>query len=227
MLRSAKAVAGETRGLGSSGETPKPTELRAVRPLSINGYRAANLDALTDLIQKRSQTLAAIPGEPPISASPADTGAGYGSFILRAPKAFAERGGGRSLRELYGRSSAEFTAYPAIGPDAITNLHRTRIEKACRYASGRRRSERLVLVRRDGNEMLLQSRMDMQRWGVTGTTNGQEDIYRGHTFVRVDCTNDMSRLVNGQFVTIPAEQALRIISVTKNSEGRISVEASF
>ena len=84
-----------------------------------------------------------------------------------------------------------------------------------------------VLVSREGNRLLLQSRVELSNFGITSTTNGQADVYRGHTFVTVDCTKDPSRFINGQLVTIPAEQALRIISVSKNSQDRIDVEAVY
>ena len=84
-----------------------------------------------------------------------------------------------------------------------------------------------VLVKREGNQVLLQSRMELRSFGIMSYTNGQEDVYRGHTFVAVTCTKDMGRFINGQLVTIPAEQPLRIISVSKNSQDRIDVEASF
>ena len=84
-----------------------------------------------------------------------------------------------------------------------------------------------VLVKQEGSQVLLQSRAKLRNFGITLSTNGRDAIYRGNTFVTVNCSKDMSRFISGQLVTIPAEQPLQIISVSQNNQGQINVEASF
>jgi hypothetical protein len=82
-----------------------------------------------------------------------------------------------------------------------------------------------VLVQREGNQVLLQSRVEMRDWFPNVPAN--DPMFRGHTFVNVTCYKDISNFVKDQIVTIPAEQPLRIISVSKGSGTGINVQASF
>jgi hypothetical protein len=84
-----------------------------------------------------------------------------------------------------------------------------------------------VLLRREGNKVLLQSRMEMRKYGIEITTDDKVAVFRGQTYVTATCEHDLSPYLDGTLVNIPAEAPLTIQSVKKDAQGRIFVEATF
>lgn len=84
-----------------------------------------------------------------------------------------------------------------------------------------------VIVSRDGNKALLQSREQTRKYGISITIGGREAVFRGQTFVILTCENDFSPFGRGGLVSIPASRPLRINSVGKNARGQVIVDAWF
>ena len=166
-----------------------------------NDYETGSLRALTRLIQERTEVLKAALKEVSTATSP----------TVQTPPV---------------QPTGQSPQPPASPLSRVYTVPELKKLSGTRPTGAGLRGD-FVLVSREGNQLLLQSRANLSSFGITSTTNGQPDIYRGRTFVKVICTRDVSQFINSQLVTIPAEQALRIISVSKNNQGRIDVEAAY
>ena len=179
-------------------------------------YLTNNLNAMTGLIQKRTQALTGVLEN--VRSAP------FAGLQKRLPNG--------AVADPYANDAAVHPQPAAPATQQSVTLTRVYTVPELKKLVGTRPAGAglrgdFVLVKREGDQVLLQSRADLRNFGITSSTNGKEDVYRGHTFVSVNCSRDMSRFISGQLVTIPAEQALQIISVSKNSQGEINVEASF
>ena len=200
-------------------------------PSAGGDQRVNRLLAMTNLIQQRTRTLAALEGTGAFTSprtTPAGDGGPSSGLQKRLPNG-AVADPYANYTTVHAPSTQPVRQSPPPLPAPLARVYTVpelkQLSGTKPTGAGLRGD--FVLVSREGDRVLLQSRLELSDFGVTSFTNGKADVYRGRTFVNVTCRRDIGPLIRGQLVSVPAEQPLRIVSVSTNSQGRIDVEALF